>query len=989
MSETHTSERRSYGVSRYPGGAACRGVTRPFLETTLASRARDGEMIALCADPGMGKTQLAGAITRRLLPDEVVWINLSGLDGEMAADRLAREMRRLVPHLRRGRTLCVICDDATPADEYEVDRMARSLMRLHKLGAALIITLLPEAEQLLEGIEGCVRVGKADLMVRPGEIAPQERSDGIMRASCGIPQLVGVLQEQVVDEGIPYDLLPPYGEALGRIVRASLRETLLETERMLRFCALLLGSGTWDELGVLVGGCPHGTVEGALKDATLAVLGHGDAVFSCIGLEADAGLIFCSDALREAVGRWPDCAAAVVDRLMERDEFERAARIISLFGAPRRASLALRHGLALLIAGETALVDEALSASSFSEDASPYAHGMLAQAHDAIWSAAFAERDDVFPVRGFASSRDEIDAERTGLIVLARKILRGAACCGAPLPLFRKDRIAGGLALHAEALRLLGGGCVAECYSTLMSHPRDDGACRLPEALLAIDREAVRLLMCDESAGDDLSIRRSEAFFERMGFTVLAGWGAVLDSVRQALAGRESSLDLGETVSLAERRGDTILAAALGCAAVFEDLIRSAPVSAGVRARRSEALAAEAGCAALGDIAALLHAVASFALKDTYAYKPLMRRSWSGRSLGDIARLVCAALSDEQHLPAEAPVPEGYLWLARALASLPGTFSRQFRTLMYPAWSSRLAEPARDDGRSAETVREQPDEKPGKADGCRGDRGVALNVLGGFSLAVNGREIPERKLNGRSSKAVLAYLAALPQHRVARIRLIEALWPGTDLIGGKERIYQAASRIRRIVREIDGSLDPIVLPRNDGMICLNPDEVRCDTDAFIDLAHSIIGKEGSDEEVVEAVQRVDAIYRGDLYVPIQDVSGATRTRAREYRKLYTDVMVLGAESALRLGKRRLSTRLAETANLCDAGREDAVCALICALKASGRVDEAVRCYRAYTKRIARAQKRPPSRELRAAIGTLLETARPGSDRSAYGIAREA
>ncbi|RVU98063.1 hypothetical protein EII22_03020 [Coriobacteriales bacterium OH1046] len=989
MSETHTSERRSYGASRSPRGMACRGVARPFLETTLASRARDGEVIALCADPGMGKTQLADAIGKRLLPDEVVWINLSGLDGEMAADRLARETRRLAPHLRRGRKLCVICDDASPADEYEVDRMARSLMRLRKLGATLIITLLPEAEQLLEGVDGCVRVGKAGLMVRATEISPRDRADEIMRASCGIPQLVGALQEQRADEDIPCGLFPSYGEALGEIARASLRGTLLEHERMLRFCALLLGSGTWDELGALVGGCPRGTVEGALKDAALAVLGYGDGAFSCVGLEDDAGLLFCSDALREAVERWPGCACAVVDRLMERDEIERAARIISWFEAPRRASLALRHGLALLVAGETALVGEALSESSFSEDASPYAHGMLVQAHDALWSTAFTERGDVFPARGFASSHDEADAELTSLIVLARKILGGTACCAGSLPIIRRDRIAAGLALHAEALRLLGGGCIAECYSMLMSHPREGGVYRLPEALLAIDREVARLLMCDESVTDDLPIRKSEAFFERMGFTVLAGWGAVLDAVRQVLAGKESGLDLGESVSRAERRGNTVLAAALGCVAAFEGLIRRAPVSAGVRAKRSGSLAAEAGCAALADIAALLQAVASFTLKDTYAYKPLMRRSWSGRPLEDIARLACAALSDEQHLPASAPVPEGLLWLVRALASLPGTFSRQFGALMYPAWSSRLSELSQDRGRPVEIARERSGEKPGKVDARHEDAGIALNVLGGFSLAVNGREIPERKLAGRSSKPVLAYLAALPQHRVARIRLIEALWPGNDLIGGKERIYQAASRIRRVVREIDGSLDPIVLPRNDGMIRLNPDEVHCDVDAFVGLAHSIIGREGSDEEVVEAAQRIDAIYKGDLYVPVQDVSGMMQARAREYRKLYTDVMVLGAESALRLGKRRLSTCFAEAAHLCDAGREDAVCALICALKASGRVDEAIRCYRAHARRIARAQKRPPSRELRAAIGTLLDTVQPRNDGIAYGIAREA
>lgn len=218
---------------------------------------------------------------------------------------------------------------------------------------------------------------------------------------------------------------------------------------------------------------------------------------------------------------------------------------------------------------------------------------------------------------------------------------------------------------------------------------------------------------------------------------------------------------------------------------------------------------------------------------------------------------------------------------------------------------------------------------------------------------------------------MLAFLAAVPQHTVPRIKLIEAIWPDDDLVGGQDRIYQSSTRIRSIVREIDRSLNPIVLVRNSGMIGLNAEEVRCDVDILVELAHRVISREGSDEEVVEAARRVDEVYRGDLFIPIEDVSGIMRSRARELRKLYTDTMVLGSEAALRLRKRLLATHFAESAHVCDAGREDAVRALIRALRASGRNDEAVACYRAFVKRLMRGSRRMPSSELRAAIGDLL------------------
>ena len=213
------------------------------------------------------------------------------MDVEAASARLIREARRLGTRLRSGAQICAIVDDVPPADEYEADRMARSISRLRMQGARVIITLRPEAEQLLDALDACMRVGKSDLLVRPGEVAPSGHTEEIMDASGGIPELVGVLQDHGADEGVPMGLHPAYGEALCRIARRALRESLLEQDRIIRFCALLLGSGTWDELGRVAGGCGPEAVEAALGDCALATTGPGDRIFSCVGVDQVGGLL--------------------------------------------------------------------------------------------------------------------------------------------------------------------------------------------------------------------------------------------------------------------------------------------------------------------------------------------------------------------------------------------------------------------------------------------------------------------------------------------------------------------------------------------------------------------------------------------------------------------------------------------------------------------------------------------------------------------------
>jgi hypothetical protein len=100
-------------------------LRRTFLESMVAGHAASGEVIAICADPGTCKTQLAKAVSRILPVDDTVVVQLTGLDADMASARLARLVRRFGQRLRKGRRLCFIIDDVCAVDECSIELLDR------------------------------------------------------------------------------------------------------------------------------------------------------------------------------------------------------------------------------------------------------------------------------------------------------------------------------------------------------------------------------------------------------------------------------------------------------------------------------------------------------------------------------------------------------------------------------------------------------------------------------------------------------------------------------------------------------------------------------------------------------------------------------------------------------------------------------------------------------------------------------------------------
>ena len=134
-----------------------------------------------------------------------------------------------------------------------------------------------------------------------------------------------------------------------------------------------------------------------------------------------------------------------------------------------------------------------------------------------------------------------------------------------------------------------------------------------------------------------------------------------------------------------------------------------------------------------------------------------------------------------------------------------------------------------------------------------------------------------------------------------------------------------------------------------GEIAVDMSIVDCDVTEFREMAREAVDSEDAVRSL-ECARVAERLYGGDLYVPPSDATGFIEATRMELRGLYADAMVEGSAAALALGHDRTAVRLAENAVTTDNMREDAVTALVRALKACGRDAEASRQRRAFEDR---------------------------------------
>ena len=921
-------------------------------------------LVAICAEPGLGSRAVisdllsgAAAAGARIFRHD-----LGALDIDSAVSVIRR-----VAHsaMKASDSVVVGLDDLPAPDECSAPRLARALRRLWESGASVAFSLPPEASQILELLPECQTVRSQDLLVRSVALArPDDSLYELRRLTLGIHDLVSSLAD-ISEDDLRSDAVPQaYRDRLSALVTTSLRRSLSDEEIRLRLCLFLLGEGTIDDLRCALDFVSEEILECIRVFVPYFQLEGPHWRFRTLPTCSPAALSRSLHGLAPTCSLFPDVASSCVRVLLERGSFERAAQLLELPVEDAAFAHALRFGAHLIDAGGVNVVSTALGMV----EGAPR-RGTLCHALSLAVSAVIGEELVDFGACGRPLEVRAGERRDALMLIDARRALQAKPA----LVAFVDDAWSGlgrSLLVHREACDLLREGAAGAAMRLLVANPCCGPVRTMSDALLLVDYEIARLLLCDDGGNDGDRVAQALRMLESSSFRGMEGYACCLEAVRAMLSPSARAPNLDALAARSERAGDVLPQVAALVAGCIVDLRGSSCARANVRALLATAIARRAGLVHLSRVASLLGDISRFLLGD------VSRREAPGAArdeLGAIRLLAHEAMSAE-HGPAAVEdelggrVPRDCLWLVRVLSEGFGAFSQLFRRTLPLSWrpaleavsgprgEERLAGAGMPPVAAATGLRDAPPL-------VRAEAPVKVSLLGGFSLFVRDVRIVDEKIDHRNAKSMLTYLLLRHGHSARRSQISGQIWPESDYVLGANRVYQATSVLRAAVAEIDPSLDPFVLGRSTRSISIDPSVVACDVDELRHFAREVIDGE-DDATVVRVARQVEQLYVGDLYSPAADCTGFVAKCREELRSLYVDAMVAGSDAAMRLGRARTAARLAGNALEADGLREDAAIALVSSLMADGRELEAGRQYRRYARRLSQATGKSPSWRLR-------------------------
>lgn len=137
---------------------------------------------------------------------------------------------------------------------------------------------------------------------------------------------------------------------------------------------------------------------------------------------------------------------------------------------------------------------------------------------------------------------------------------------------------------------------------------------------------------------------------------------------------------------------------------------------------------------------------------------------------------------------------------------------------------------------------------------------VEIDLLGGFSVRVDGRTIPATDWRRRHAAALVKLLALAPRHTLHREQVIDALWPDVGIDDAPPRLHKAAHYARRSLG------DPRALVLDGNTVSLLPGaDVVVDVDVFEQQAQQVLETADEDGKIDRSAAAATAdLWTGDL-----------------------------------------------------------------------------------------------------------------------------
>ncbi|MCI2173542.1 MAG: bacterial transcriptional activator domain-containing protein [Atopobiaceae bacterium] len=957
---------------------------------------RGSSVVVLSSEAGMGKRTALSRFLRMAHSQGATTfeVELSERDEDDVTSLLESLLSAVDEVVRGGDDVAIGLNGLPGLQEDCAARVAGLIDRMASVGCEVMLTMKPEAENVLEDLPSAVCIHADLLLVHEGPDLELVRGGSAVdmrdaiKDSNGVPALVAAALadgDRVMGRA---GRRSRWRRALDGLATDSLRRGIMSEERRLRAAMVLLGTGSFEEVRDLGVRVSDDILVGLSRDAPLFGVDLENDRFSCVDPFGD----ICPGALADVGDEWPDLALAASRRLLACGRFRRGGLIAERCLAADGLSELVREWPAELICGgHLRLVRDALSGfghvsgkglirgEAAARVMSAAMTGGVSVSRD-VWETATAGTRGrgaiiALQTRLMCASRllrQEMSGPRTIAVAMEGALHEADGC---------DDVICRAMALHLRARRLLLGGDASDAYNLLVTNwePMDGGT--LPAVLLHQDHECARLLMgVPPGALDLISDRGCEGFTSMEGYHDIGLFGpAEAECIRVMTVGRsEGGRELIDRASRrAARRKDHLSGAVLMVAASGADVRDGQFVGAIVRSRKAAEIARRTGSSCVETSARCVELIASVAARKRGDDPEALDWAEDGRLMGGSLGAVLGALAGQasQTEPmsgtrplSDVPCEAAALPVLALVCDAGGEFGEKVRGSLPERWSAAIERQ-----KVAFDLETIPEAAIGDGPGCEmssevGSPLLEVRMMGKFMVRLGDECIPESAWKRRKSATMLAALVATKGHQLPRIRILQMLWPDADAISGRRSIYSALSSLRSAIGQ--RSRDSGYVESIQGSLRLNPDMVRCDVDEVEALAREVLGCE-DDLWIMERCHEMERLYVGDMFVPPSDPTGLFSARRAEIARLVVDAMLAGGEAALRMDRLGEAVWFARKALDMEPWREDVVGCLVKALVGSGRRAEATSAYEAFARASIEGRGTPPTAFLRGVVSSSL------------------
>lgn len=235
---------------------------------------------------------------------------------------------------------------------------------------------------------------------------------------------------------------------------------------------------------------------------------------------------------------------------------------------------------------------------------------------------------------------------------------------------------------------------------------------------------------------------------------------------------------------------------------------------------------------------------------------------------------------------------------------------------------------------------------------------LELRFLGGAVIRRDDRPLPPAATH-RHSVALLALLAAAPDHTLSRGKLVGLLWPGAGETTARNRLNTAVHRLRK-------ALGDDRLASVGGGLRLNQELVRCDMWRF--RAHLEAGRPAAAVDIYEG-----AFLDGFWLKGSREFEDWLELERDRLRRAYRQALEALAEAAERSGTAAAAVEWWRERSVQDPYDSRVAHRLVRALVAAGNRTGALRAARAHASLLATKLGTEPDADIQRMMDTLLET----------------